>query len=164
MVLRDNWYWACSEISYSCVSFSCLMDIHLKLCHVLFLLPIIKAASEKNWSAVGWKKIEVSLWVSQIFPWKAADCWVDIIKFSTIILWCLGGDYPPLRGTHRLTSKFCLPPIGIYELGGNNILRLGLDCYYLAGRIFQRDLSRMLHLFYKNAELEQNQRYWLSWL
>ena len=51
-------------------------------------------------------------------------------------------------------QKFCLLLIGIYKLGENNILRLGLHCYYLAGRIFQRDLSRMLHLFYKNAELE----------
>ena len=53
-------------------------------------------------------------------------------------------------------QKFCLLLIGIYKLGENNILRLGLHCYYLAGRIFQRDLSRMLHLFYKNTELEQN--------
>ena len=82
--------------------------IVLKHWHVLFLLPINKPASEKSDQQLVEKKIEVSQGVSETFPWKAGNCWADIIKFSNIISWCLGGDCSLLRVTHRLTSKFCL--------------------------------------------------------
>ena len=82
MVLTNNWCYACSEISsYSCVSFSCLMEIHVKHCHVLFLLPIIKPASN-IWSVAGWIK-NWSEWVSQTFPWEADNCWADVITDTT---------------------------------------------------------------------------------
>ena len=97
VVLRINWYCACSEISsYSCMSFSYLMEIHLKLCHVLFLLRVIKPASEKSDQQLVQKKNRRE-WVSKTFPREAGNCW----------------ESPPLRGTHRLTWKSCLFLIGI---------------------------------------------------
>ena len=82
MVLTNNWYCGCSEISsYSCVSFSCLMEIHLKHRHMLFLFPIIKPAL-KIWSVAGWIKNRCE-WVSQTFPCEADNCWADMITDTT---------------------------------------------------------------------------------